>query len=188
MYIVTQRNPKYNVDMKCLFNDKDIQRSIVRMAHEIIEKNQGTKDLVLVGIKTRGIPLAYRIQSFLEKFESEKVEVIELDITHWRDDSINKIKPEVIQLDITNKICVIVDDVFFSGRTIRAAMDAIIDHGRPKSIQLAVLVDRGHRELPIRADYVGKNIPTSHSERVFVRFSEVDNEEGVFIDKQSVSL
>lgn len=173
--------------MKQLLKDKDINRSITRMAHEIIERNQGIDNLVLVGIKTRGIPLAYRIQSLLQEFETQVVEVIELDITNWRDDKKDSHDSYVIDKNITNKTCVLVDDVFYTGRTIRAAMDALVDHGRPKSIQLAVLVDRGHRELPIRADFVGKNIPTSQSERVFVRFSEIDDEDGVFIDKQVVS-
>ncbi|HHX53151.1 MAG TPA: bifunctional pyr operon transcriptional regulator/uracil phosphoribosyltransferase PyrR [Erysipelothrix sp.] len=173
--------------MKQLLKDKDINRSITRMAHEIIERNQGIDNLVLVGIKTRGIPLAYRIQSLLQEFETQAVEVIELDITNWRDDKKDSHDSYVIDKNITNKTCVLVDDVFYTGRTIRAAMDALVDHGRPKSIQLAVLVDRGHRELPIRADFVGKNIPTSQSERVFVRFSEIDDEDGVFIDKQVVS-
>ena len=173
--------------MKQLLKDKDINRSITRMAHEIIERNQGIDNLVLVGIKTRGIPLAYRIQSLLQELETQAVEVIELDITNWRDDKKDSHDSYVIDKNITNKTCVLVDDVFYTGRTIRAAMDALVDHGRPKSIQLAVLVDRGHRELPIRADFVGKNIPTSQSERVFVRFSEIDDEDGVFIDKQVVS-
>ena len=173
--------------MKQLLKDKDINRSITRMAHEIIERNQGIDNLVLVGIKTRGIPLAYRIQSLLQEFETQAVEVIELDITNWRDDKKDSHDSYVIDKNITNKTCVLVDDVFYTGRTIRAAMDALVDHGRPKSIQLAVLVDRGHREFPIRADFVGKNIPTSQSERVFVRFSEIDDEDGVFIDKQVVS-
>ena len=173
--------------MKQLLKDKDINRSITLMAHEIIERNQGIDNLVLVGIKTRGIPLAYRIQSLLQEFETQAVEVIELDITNWRDDKKDSHDSYVIDKNITNKTCVLVDDVFYTGRTIRAAMDALVDHGRPKSIPLEVLVDRVHRELPIRADFVGKNIPTSQSERVFVRFSEIDDEDGVFIDKQVVS-
>lgn len=174
--------------MKQLLNEQDIQRSITRMAHEIIERNQGVHELVLVGIKTRGIPLAHRLGHLLKRFEGEFVDVIELDITNWRDDGKGAQEDFVFLHDITNKICVLVDDVFYSGRTIRAAMDALIDHGRPKSIQLAVLIDRGHRELPIRADFVGKNIPTSQDERVFVRFTEIDDQDGVFIDKQDLSL
>lgn len=170
--------------MKQLLNGIDITRSITRMAHEIIEKNQGIEHLVLVGIKTRGIPLANRLASLLNEFENKKVEVIELDITNWRDDRKGDENDFSIDHEITNKICVLVDDVFFSGRTVRASMDALMDHGRPLKIQLAVLIDRGHRELPIRADFVGKNIPTSNLEHVFVRFKEVDGEDGVFIDKR----
>ncbi len=168
--------------MKQILTAKDIERSITRMAHEIIERNQGVEKIVLIGIKTRGIPLANRLSKLLERFENHPVEILHLDISYWRDDDKSTpIKPD-IDFDVTDKICIIVDDVLFSGRTIRAAMDAIIDFGRPKSIQLAVLIDRGHRELPIRADFVGKNLPTSINERVFVQFEETDGQDLVAID------
>lgn len=174
--------------MKQIINQQAIGRSITRMAHEIIERNQGVNNLVLVGIKTRGIPLAYRLAQYLEQFEQVKVPVVELDITFWRDDILEKGNAPEHEIDVHGKICILVDDVLFSGRTIRAAMDALIDFGRPSSIQLAVLVDRGHRELPIRADFVGKNLPTSKLERVSVRLVESDGVDEVIIDKPSPNL
>lgn len=170
--------------MNQIINAQAINRSITRMAHEIIERNQGVQNLVLVGIKTRGIPLAQRLSALLQRLENSSVPVIELDITNWRDDQSHQVKQVPQQpIDVHNKICILVDDVLYSGRTIRAAMDALIDYGRPQSIQLAILVDRGHRELPIRADFVGKNIPTSKLERVSVRLLESDGVDEVIIDK-----
>lgn len=170
--------------MNQIINEQAINRSITRMAHEIIERNQGVQNLVLVGIKTRGIPLAKRLSTLLQRLENVSVPVIELDITYWRDDKNYQSHQVPNQsIDIHDKICILVDDVLYSGRTIRAAMDALIDYGRPKSIQLAILVDRGHRELPIRADFVGKNIPTSKLERVSVRLVESDGIDEVIIDK-----
>ncbi len=170
--------------MNQIINEQAINRSITRMAHEIIERNQGVQNLVLVGIKTRGIPLAKRLSTLLQRLENVSVPVIELDITYWRDDKSEQHHQLPNQsIDIHDKICILVDDVLYSGRTIRAAMDALIDYGRPKSIQLAILVDRGHRELPIRADFVGKNIPTSKLERVSVRLVESDGIDEVIIDK-----
>jgi len=167
--------------------DKDtLNRSILRIAHEILEKNKGTKDLCLIGIRKRGAYLAKRLGDNIEKIENEKVPVGILDITLYRDDlTLIAAQPVVhkteIGFDITDKNIVLVDDVLFSGRTVRAALDALIDLGRPKSIQLAVLVDRGHRELPIRADFVGKNIPTSKNETVEARLEEVDGVDEVVI-------
>lgn len=151
-----------------LLDDKMIDRSLTRLAHEIIEKNKGVENLVLIGIKSRGVPLANRLSEKIEQIEGWRIPVGALDITLYRDDlSLKSYEPDVkgLELDfpINGKVVVLVDDVIYTGRTVRAAMDAIIDYGRPNAIQLAVLVDRGHRELPIRPDYVGKNVPTSSS-------------------------
>jgi pyrimidine operon attenuation protein / uracil phosphoribosyltransferase len=171
--------------------DKDtIQRSLMRIAHEILEKNKGTQELCLIGIRNRGAFLAKRLAACIAKIEGKEVPVGILDITLYRDDlTLIDTQPVVhkteIDFDITDKSVVLVDDVLYTGRTIRAALDALIDLGRPKSIQLAVLVDRGHRELPIRADFVGKNIPTAKSETVEVRLEETDGkEEAVIIEKE----
>ncbi len=167
--------------------DKEaISRALMRIAHEILEKNKGTKDLCLVGIRNRGAYLAKRLAEQIESIEKKKACVGVLDITLYRDDlTLIAAQPLVrkteIDFDITDKYLVLVDDVLYTGRTIRAAMDALVDFGRPKSIQLAVLIDRGHRELPIRADYVGKNIPTGQNETVEVRLEEVDGKDEVVI-------
>jgi len=170
--------------------DKDaIARSLMRIAHEIIEKNKGTEDLCLVGIRNRGVYLAQRLAECIKRIENKDISVGILDITLYRDDltliaSQPVVRKTEIDFDITDKILVLVDDVLYTGRTVRAALDALIDFGRPKSIQLAVLVDRGHRELPVRADYVGKNIPTSQKETVEVRLAEVDGvDEVVIVEK-----
>jgi pyrimidine operon attenuation protein/uracil phosphoribosyltransferase len=170
--------------------DKDaLNRSLLRIAHEILEKNRGTEQLCLVGIRNRGAYLARRIAECISKIDNANIPVGILDITLYRDDlTLIAAQPVVhkteIDFDITDKNIVLVDDVLYTGRTIRASLDALIDLGRPKSIQLAVLVDRGHRELPIRADYVGKNIPTSQQETVEVRLFEVDGlDEVVIVDK-----
>ena len=165
-----------------------VKRAVVRIAHEIIEKNKGVDDLILVGIRTRGVPLAERIASEIATIENVKIPVGSLDITLYRDDlSTLAYNPIVhgteLDFDIKGKLIVLVDDVLYTGRTIRAALDALIDMGRPKVIQLAVLIDRGHRELPIRADYVGKNVPTSHRESVDVALSESDVEDQVIISE-----
>ena len=163
--------------------DKDgVRRAIVRLAHEILEKNRGTKELCLVGIRTRGAIIADRIQAQIQKIEGVEIPVGILDITLYRDDltlvsAQPLVRETLINFDITDKRLVLVDDVLFTGRTIRAALDALIDFGRPASIQLAVLIDRGHRELPIRAEYVGKNIPTSLDQNVKVILEETDKEE-----------
>lgn len=171
---------------KNIIDEDGIRRAITRIAHEIVEKNKGTEDLVIVGIRTRGVPLAKRLAEKIQEFEEVKVPVGVLDITLYRDDlSMVAQQPIVhkteIPYDINGKKVVLVDDVLFTGRTVRAALDALIDIGRPLAIQLAILVDRGHRELPIRADYVGKNLPTSREEVVSVNLKEIDKEENVLI-------
>ncbi len=171
--------------------DKEgINRSIMRIAHEILEKNKGTGGLCLIGIRNRGVYLAQRLAESIKKIENQDVPVGILDITLYRDDltliaSHPVVHKTEIGFDINDKNIVLVDDVLYTGRTIRAALDAMIDFGRPKSIQLAVLVDRGHRELPIRADYAGKNIPTSQNETVEVRLAEADgNDEVVIVERE----
>ncbi|MGI6120421.1 MAG: bifunctional pyr operon transcriptional regulator/uracil phosphoribosyltransferase PyrR [Desulfosporosinus sp.] len=167
----------------------EIRRVITRIAHEIVEKNKGTDKLVLVGIRRRGVPIAERIQKCIEEFEGVKVPLGILDITLYRDDlSTIAIHPVVHETDIPvsieGKTVVLIDDVLYTGRTARAALDATMDLGRPERIQLAVLVDRGHRELPIRADYVGKNLPTSRRETVAVRLQEVDAKDDVLLSER----
>lgn len=161
-------------------------RAITRIAHEIVEKNKGGEELVLIGIKTRGIPLTKRLQEKISQIEGISIPTGELDITLYRDDLEKvttdedpEIKGSSINVDLKKKKVVLIDDVLYTGRTVRAAMDAVMDIGRPSQIQLGVLVDRGHRELPIRADYVGKNIPTSEEEIVAVHLQESDEEEEV---------
>ncbi len=172
---------------KELLDKKDIERSITRMAHEIIEKNKGVKSLCLVGIQRGGVHIAKRLAARLGDIEGKKVPVGTLDIAFYRDDiNVRKDRPAVrktdIPCEINNKKVVLVDDVLFTGRSIRAAMDAIMDFGRPSVIQLAVLVDRGHRELPIKADFVGKNIPTSLNEKVKVHLEEEALEDRVVLE------
>ncbi len=162
-----------------IMNAADIRRTLARISHEIIERNKSTRHLVLVGMHTRGVPLANRLAANIEGFEGLNIPVGALDISLYRDDlSSLDLQPVVkntdIPVNIDDKVIVLVDDVLYTGRSIRAAMDALIDLGRPHSIQLAVLVDRGHREIPIRADYVGKNIPSSRHEEIQVRLSESD--------------
>ncbi len=172
-----------------VLGEAEISRALTRIAHEILERNKGAKDVILLGIVTRGVPLAKRLAHALAQVEQDldaAAIVGDLDVTMYRDD-LHKHPPRVIghtQLPATGidgKIVVLVDDVLFSGRTIRAALDALQDLGRPAAVQLAALVDRGHRELPIRPDFVGKNLPTSHSERVSVQLREIDGRDGVYI-------
>jgi len=165
---------------------EEIRRALVRIAHEVIEKNHGPDDLVFIGIYTRGVPLAARIARYVKGVEDVDVPVGSLDIGPYRDDLIYlesppQLRPSDIPSGITDKRVLLVDDVLYTGRSIRAAMDALVDFGRPKRIQLAVLVDRGHRELPVRADYVGKNVPTSRKEEIAVRLQEVDGRDEVAI-------
>ncbi|RFA37644.1 bifunctional pyr operon transcriptional regulator/uracil phosphoribosyltransferase [Virgibacillus dokdonensis] len=164
-----------------LLDASAINRALTRIAHEILEKNKGGEDLVLVGIKTRGVPITKRLQKKINQIENMEVPVGDLDITLYRDDLDKAIEGEDpdlkathISTDINGKNVVLIDDVLYTGRTVRAAMDAVMDIGRPAQIQLGVLVDRGHRELPIRADYVGKNIPTSEKEVIMVKLEEID--------------
>ena len=171
-----------------LMDEKAIGRAITRISHEIIERNKGIEDVVLVGIKTRGVPIADRIGKKIQQIEGASVNTGEVDITLYRDD-LKKIDVDPVingsnvQFSIDDKIVILVDDVLYTGRTVRSALDAIIDIGRPKAIQLAVLVDRVHRELPIRADYVGKNVPTSKGEIISVKLSEIDGEDSVTINE-----
>jgi pyrimidine operon attenuation protein/uracil phosphoribosyltransferase len=171
-----------------IMDSKTIARSMMRISHEILERNRGAKNMAILGIKTRGAYLAERIAKIIESIEETEIPVGLMDINLYRDDTQGKKEQPIIQkteilFDVVNKIIILVDDVLFTGRTIRAALDQIVDFGRPNSIQLAVLVDRGHRELPIRADYIGKNIPTSADELVKVKITEVDGEDSVSIVK-----
>ena len=163
-----------------------VRRIITRIAHEIVERNKGVEDLVLIGIRRRGVPLAARIARKIQEFEGKSPVQGSLDITLYRDDlSTVSNQPVVgsseIPVDINGRHAVLVDDVLYTGRTVRAAMDALIDFGRPRTIQLAVVIDRGHRELPIRADFVGKNVPTSKKEVIGVKLSEIDGVDSVVI-------
>ncbi|CVK19743.1 bifunctional pyr operon transcriptional regulator/uracil phosphoribosyltransferase PyrR [Sporomusa sphaeroides] len=174
------------VDKAIIMDSQAIKRALTRIAHEIVEHNKGVSDIALVGIRTRGVPLAQRVAEEIKRIEGVEVPVGILDITLYRDDlSTLAYQPIVhetlIPFSINGKKVVLIDDVLFTGRTVRAALDAIIDIGRPSSIQLAVLIDRGHRELPIRADYVGKNVPTSGKEIVSVQLAATDEAEQVVI-------
>jgi pyrimidine operon attenuation protein/uracil phosphoribosyltransferase len=170
---------------KKLLGPDDIRRAVARIAHEVVEHNRGVDALVLVGLRTRGLPLARRLQQRILEFEGVEVPLGELDITLYRDDVHQRapraLSPTSIPVDVSDKTIVLVDDVLYTGRTIRAALDALIDLGRPRAIQLVCLVDRGHRELPIRPDYVGKNVPTSRQEKVAVRLEEVDGVDEVTV-------
>lgn len=173
---------------KILLTSREIERALARIGHEIVEKNKGAEDVVLVGMRTRGLPLAKRIADIIEGFEGIPIPVGALDISLHRDDispsdlkSANSSLTD-IPISITDRGVILVDDVLYTGRSIRAAMDALMDLGRPRTIQLAVLIDRGHRELPIRADYVGKNIPSSEDEEIQVQLQEVDGVDKVIIE------
>ncbi|MCD8198584.1 MAG: bifunctional pyr operon transcriptional regulator/uracil phosphoribosyltransferase PyrR [Phascolarctobacterium sp.] len=169
-----------------IMDSEAMRRAIIRISHEIIEKNKGVKNLILLGIRTRGVPIAKRLADAIGVIENVELPVGMLDITLYRDDlSTLAYNPIVhgteVNMDINDKVIVLVDDVLYTGRTIRAALDAIMDMGRPKAIQLAVLIDRGHRELPIRADFAGKNVPTSHKEAIEVLLTEEDGTDEVII-------
>lgn len=172
-----------------IMDEEKMNRALTRMAHEIIEKNRGVDDVVLVGIRTRGVPLAKRLRDKIKVIENVSVPLGELDITFYRDDLTTRSEGPVVQpghvpFPVTGKVVVLVDDVLYTGRTMRAALDALMDMGRAQKVQAAVLVDRGHRELPIRADYVGKNVPTSGKELVAVELVEIDGKEQVVIKEQ----
>ena len=177
---------------KIIMNQEDIRRTLARIAHEIMERNKTTEHLVLVGMRTRGVPLAKRLAATIKGFEGFEIPVGALDISLYRDDlsSLN-LKPIVrstnIPVTIDDKSIVLVDDVLYTGRSTRAAMDALTDLGRPKSVQLAVLVDRGHRELPIRADYIGKNIPSSIHEEIQVKLEETDGIDEIVVSSMPVT-
>ncbi|TGE75480.1 bifunctional pyr operon transcriptional regulator/uracil phosphoribosyltransferase PyrR [Weissella confusa] len=158
-----------------------MQRALTRITYEIIEKNKGINNLVIVGIKTRGVYIAQRIAVRLQQLENAEIPVAELDISTYRDDATDRSTKAVLDTNIDGKRVILVDDVLYTGRTIRAALDALMDNGRPAVVNLAVLVDRGHRELPIRADFVGKNIPTAAAERINVNVEEVDGVDSVEI-------
>lgn len=169
-----------------LMDEGDVERTLVRLSHQILERNHGADNLCFVGIKTRGVPLAHRLAANIRRIDGAEPPVGELDATLYRDDlEPQPVEPDVsapkIPFSVTGKTVVLVDDVMFTGRTARAALEAIMQLGRPDKVQLAVLIDRGHRELPIRGDYVGKNIPSARSESVAVRLSELDGETGVSI-------
>jgi pyrimidine operon attenuation protein / uracil phosphoribosyltransferase len=167
--------------MKEIMDHTAITRSITRLSHEIIERNKSLDDVVLVGVKTRGVHLAQRLQSMILQFTNIELPIGSLNIRPWRDDLIEEVEIEPLDVDVKDKRVILVDDVLYTGRTIRAAMDGLVYFGRPKQIQLAVLVDRGHKEFPIKGDYVGKNIPTGKDEEVIVQLKEIDLKEGVFI-------
>jgi pyrimidine operon attenuation protein/uracil phosphoribosyltransferase len=175
----------------------DLRRAVTRIAHEIVERNHGVAQTVLIGLQTGGVPLARRLAAELTRIDGEStaVPVGSLDVAFYRDDiGLRPVLPEAvtdITFDLTGHTVVLCDDVLFTGRTVRAAMDAVVDFGRPRAVQLAVLVDRGHRELPIRADYVGKNLPTKWDEDVRVHFEEIDGDDGIeiweYVDEEADS-
>ncbi|HOW37348.1 MAG TPA: bifunctional pyr operon transcriptional regulator/uracil phosphoribosyltransferase PyrR [Candidatus Izemoplasmatales bacterium] len=167
--------------MHCLFDQETVWKTLRRMTHEIIEKNEDLREIVLIGILKKGLPIAESIKENIQKYTDVEVLVVPLDISMHRDDD-KRAQAPLPNIDLTEKTCILVDDVLFTGRTVRAAMDALVDLGRPKKIQLAVLVDRGHRELPIRADYVGKNIPTAKDEKILVNMA--GEQPGVYLERK----
>ena len=174
---------------KVIYNEDEMRRAISRIAHEIVERNAGAQDLVLVGMRTRGVPLARRLSARIAELEGVTVPVATLDITAYRDDRPERSERlsqprEPLPAPVVDRVAVLVDDVLYTGRTARAAIEALLDYGRPRKIQLAVLVDRGHRELPIRADYVGKNVPTAQNESIQVRLRETDGADAVLLRRQ----
>ncbi|MFN7250915.1 MAG: bifunctional pyr operon transcriptional regulator/uracil phosphoribosyltransferase PyrR [Anaerobacillus sp.] len=175
-----------------ILDEQAVRRALTRIAHEIIERNKGIEDCVLVGIKTRGIYIANRLAERIEEIEGSKIAVGEVDITLYRDDLSHKtenmeplLKGTSVPVDLNDKKVILIDDVLYTGRTVRAALDAIMDIGRPAQIQLAVLIDRGHRELPIRPDYIGKNVPTSKTEMIVAKLTEVDKVDEVTIEQKT---
>ncbi len=168
------------MEKKLIMDDLAIQRSLKRITHEIIEHNKGADNIILVGIRSRGVYLARRLAALIRSFEQVEIPVYALDVSFWRDDH-KRTQSRSEAIPVQERKVILVDDVLFKGRTIRAAMDAITSFGRAREIQLAVLVDRGHRELPIRADYIGKNIPSALHEQILVRVEELDHESAVYI-------
>ena len=168
------------MEKKLIMDDLAIQRSLKRITHEIIEHNKGADNIILVGIRSRGVYLARRLAALIRSFEQVEIPVYALDVSFWRDDH-KRTQSRSKAIPVQDRKVILVDDVLFKGRTIRAAMDAITSFGRAREIQLAVLVDRGHRELPIRADYIGKNIPSALHEQILVRVEELDHESAVYI-------
>jgi pyrimidine operon attenuation protein/uracil phosphoribosyltransferase len=171
----------------------DLRRALTRIAHEIVERNSGTEDLVLVGVRSRGVPLARRLAGLIEQHEGVKLPVGSLDITFYRDDLTRLAHAPIVKRtdampEIGGKTVVLIDDVLFTGRTVRAALDALTDHGRPRAVRLAVVIDRGHRELPIRADHVGKNLPTSRDDLVHVRLTETDEADEVVLEQAGAAV
>ena len=174
---------------KVIFNDVEMRRAISRIAHEIVERNHGASELILLGLRRRGGPLAQRLAERIREQEGVEPPVAELDVSDYRDDLPDRntrsaeraARQQALPVAVEGRVVVLVDDVLFTGRTSRAALEAVLDYGRPQRIQLAVLVDRGHRELPIRADYVGKNVPTALSERIAVRLRETDETDAVVL-------
>ncbi len=174
---------------KVIFNDVEMRRAISRIAHEIVERNSGASELTLLGLRRRGAPIAKRLAERIRELEGVEPPVAELDVTDYRDDLPDRTartaeraaRHQPLPVEVADRVIVLVDDVLFTGRTARAGLEAVLDHGRPRRIQLAVMVDRGHRELPIRADYVGKNVPTAMSERIAVRLVETDDTDAVVL-------
>ena len=187
-YVIKERGLVIQME-KVLFDQDTITRSLKRIAHEILEKNDNLNDVVIIGIKTRSSYLAERLVRLIEVFEGVTVPLGELDITKYRDDITREMKEVIVNqstvpMTLNGKTVILVDDVLYTGRTVRAALEAVLEYGRPKNIQLATLIDRGHRELPIRADYVGKNIPTSQKEVVNVYLTELDKQDAVVLSKE----
>jgi len=174
---------------KRILDEEQIGRALRRIAHEIVERNGGARELALVGIRTRGVPLAERLARAVGEIEGVEPAMGSIDVSLYRDDvglgSTAELGPTDLSFDVSGLTVVLVDDVLYTGRTVRSALDALVDHGRPSAVQLAVLVDRGHRELPIRADYVGKNIPTSREQKVLVKLNSQDDREGVFVEENA---
>jgi len=181
----TERKPSLRIKGR-LMSASEVERTLVRLAHEIVEKSNGSKDLALVGIKRRGVPLAERLGKLISGIEKRPVDTGILDIQFYRDDLTTAglrpvVTPGAIGFEVEGRDVVLCDDVLYTGRTVRAALDALFDHGRPRRVRLAVLIDRGHRELPIEASYIGKHVPTSRREIIEVKFHEVDNDEQVLL-------
>jgi pyrimidine operon attenuation protein/uracil phosphoribosyltransferase len=177
--------PRSGRIVKVVLSADDVSRALKRLAHELVEANHGAEDLVLLGIRTRGVPLARRLAAHLADFEGVEVPQGSLDVTLYRDDLHQRgplpLGETHLPVDLDDRTVVLVDDVLFTGRTIRAALDAVLEFGRPRAIRLVTLIDRGHRELPIRADHVGKNLPTALAERIAVRLAEIDGEDQVVL-------